>query len=146
MIRLFSLLLLTLAPACLRAQTVWPSIEIIDARMKTHRGSFVVVTADSLTVQTAAGQATLQRNTIARVSRRLPGAKRRQILLGAAVGGGAALAIGAIADRRFANEGRNHLAKAILTPIGVGAGAALGAASGGWETVYRAKAIARPTP
>ena len=45
------------------------------------------------------------------------------------IGGGAAIAIGAAADRRFSNEGKDHFATAIAAPVGLGAGAAIGAAN-----------------
>jgi hypothetical protein len=55
-----------------------------------------------------------------------------------AIGGGAALAIGAAVDKSF-SEDNEHIAKTIFTPIGLGAGAGIGASIAGFETVYLGK-------
>ncbi|MBY0504451.1 MAG: hypothetical protein K2X03_11105 [Bryobacteraceae bacterium] len=113
-------------------------IEVVDTKLKTHRGEFASAGTDDLTIQTASGSLVMSRGSVFRVSLREHSKRLRNTLLGAAIGGGAALAIGAIADRRFSNEGREHIAKTILTPIGLGVGAGIGAASAGFETIYRA--------
>ena len=60
------------------------------------------------------------------------------MLIGMAIGGGAALATGAVVDSRF-SEDDEHIAKTIFTPIGIGTGAAIGASVAGYQTVYRGK-------
>lgn len=113
-------------------------IEVVDNKLRTHRGEYAAAGTDDVTLQTANGPLVMSRGSIVRVSLRENSKRLRNTILGAAIGGGAGLAIGALADRRFSNEGRDHLAKTILTPIGLGAGARIGAASGGFETIYRA--------
>lgn len=115
-------------------------IEVVDTKLKTYRGEYAGAGTDDLTIQTSKGPLVMSAGSVLRVSLRKHSNRLRNTLLGAAIGGGAALAIGAIADRRFSNEGRDHFAKSILTPIGLGVGAGLGAASGGFETIYRADA------
>jgi hypothetical protein len=113
-------------------------IEVVDTKLKTHRGEYGGAGTDDLTIQTASGPLVMNRDAVFRVSLQERSRRLRNTLLGAAIGGGAALGIGVIADRRFSNEGRDHLAKTVLTPIGLGVGAGLGATAGGFETIYRA--------
>jgi hypothetical protein len=61
----------------------------------------------------------------------------RNALLGLAIGCAVGLASGAALDSSF-SEDDEHLGKMIFTPIGCGAGAGVGAAIPGFETLYRA--------
>lgn len=108
-------------------------IEVIDMKLKSTRGEFVAVTPDELRV--AGG--VIERAQVFRVSRRENSKRGRNALIGLAVGAAAGLAIGAGVDRSF-SEDDEHVAKMLFTPIGMGAGAAIGAAIPGFETLYRA--------
>jgi len=75
---------------------------------------------------------------VLRVSLREHSKRARNALIGAAVGAGAGLALGAAGDRGIHETGEGNFAKAIFTPIGAGAGAGIGAAMPSYETIYRA--------
>src|ERR1022692_1130371 len=71
------------------------------------------------------------------------GHRGRNALIGAAIGAGGGLAIGAAVDRHDSGKGLNFFpngGKAVLTPLGAIIGAVVGVAipSGGWHDIYRA--------
>ena len=121
-------------------------LEVVDAAMKTHHGAFGAAGHEDLTVQTASGPLLLKRTEVARVTLRENSRRARHALIGAAIGAGAGLAVAAIVNPRFANEGRGNLVYGIATPLGVGLGAAVGTAAPGFETIYRTdpKTLQRP--
>lgn len=113
-------------------------IEIIDAKLKSRKGGFVSFDAAGLTLAAESGSVTVPRQDVFRVSLHEKSKRLRNAAIGAAIGAAAGLAIGAPLDYRFSNEGHEHIAKTLLTPIGAGAGAALGSGFPGFETIYRA--------
>lgn len=115
------------------------NIEVVDDKMRSYRGEFGVAGADEMSLQTANGPLILKREAVMRVTLRENSKRLRNALIGAAIGGGAGIALGAIVDKRFSNEGRAGMGYAICAPLGAGLGAGLGAASHGFETIYRAK-------
>jgi hypothetical protein len=114
------------------------NIEVIDAKLKSHKGQFTAFDPAGLTLKTEAGPLTLPRADVFRVSLREHSKRWRNAAIGAAIGAGTGLAIGAPLDYRFSNEGREHIAKTLFIPIGAGAGAAIGSSFAGFETIYRA--------
>ena len=74
-------------------------IHIVRADLKSVTGHFVSVAADSVALKTAAGEQTLNRVDINRITRS-GGQRGRNALIGAAVGGGAGAAVGATAQGR----------------------------------------------
>lgn len=141
-------LLFTALPLAARDGSDWNAVErlrpgqqveVVDSSMRTHRGEFGAAGPEELSVQTASGPLLLKRPEVARVTLRENSKRARHALLGAAIGAGAGLAVAAIVNPRFANEGRGNLAYGIATPLGAGLGAALGAAAPGFETIYRAR-------
>lgn len=115
------------------------NIEVVDDKMRSYRGEFGAAGADEMSLQTANGPLILKREAVIRVTLRENSKRLRNALIGAAIGGGAGIALGAIVDKRFSNEGRAGMGYAICAPLGAGLGAGLGAASHGFETIYRAK-------
>lgn len=115
------------------------NIEVVDDKMRSYRGEFGAAGADEMSLQTANGPLILKREAVMRVTLRENSKRLRNALIGAAIGGGAGIALGAIVDKRFSNEGRAGMGYAICAPLGAGLGAGLGAASHGFETIYRAK-------
>lgn len=116
-------------------------IQIVRTDLKSVTGHFVSVAADSLILKTTAGEQTLNRVDINRITR--SGGKRgRNALIGAAAGGGAGAVVGAASGGCHPGEficlGRGTVA-AILAGLGILAGAALGVAIPGHTTIYRAK-------
>lgn len=118
------------------------NIEVVDDKMRTHRGEFGAAGAEELSLQTANGPLVVKREAVMRVTVRENSKRTRNALIGAAVGGGVGLVVGATVDKRFSNEGGAGVGYAISAPLGAGLGAALGAASHGFETVYRAERTA----
>jgi len=113
-------------------------IEVIDAKLKSHKGAFTAFDPTGITLSTEAGPLTLPRADVFRVSLREHSKRWRNAAIGAAIGAGIGLAIGAPLDYRFSNEGNEHIAKTLFTPIGAGVGAGIGSSFAGFETIYRA--------
>lgn len=118
------------------------SIEVVDDKLRTHRGEFGAAGAEEISLQTANGPLIMKREAVARVTVRENSKRTRNALIGAAIGGGVGLVVGALVDKRFSNEGRAGVGYAISAPLGAGLGAALGASAHGFETVYRAERTA----
>jgi hypothetical protein len=116
-------------------------IHIVRADLKSVTGHFVSVSADSLALKTVAGEQTLNRVDINRITRS-GGQRGRNALIGAAVGGGAGAAVGAASGGCHPGEficlSRGTVA-GILAGVGVLAGAVVGVAIPGHTTIYRAK-------
>jgi len=110
--------------------------------LKAGEGTFVEHTEDAITLRVKGDLVSIPRAEVFRVTLQERSKRLRNALIGMAIGGGAALAIGAAVDSSF-SESDEHLAKTIFTPIGLGAGAGIGASMAGYETVYRGKLPAR---
>lgn len=156
---LFALALMQVAAlCCLRAaqppQESWDNlaqlragedIEVVDARMKSHRGRFLSYTGEGIALRDQGRDISVARTEVASVKRRGQARRGRNALIGLAVGAAAGLAIGAIAGKTYHEEGETPVFILVWTPIGAGAGAAVGAAlpSGRAVTVYRAGSLGR---
>jgi hypothetical protein len=116
-------------------------IEVVDARMKSYQGGFASFTPEAIVVRGAAGDVTVARNDVASVKRRARSHRRRNTLIGLAVGAAGGLAAGAIRGATYHEEGETPVFIAVWTPIGAGVGAAVGAVlpSGRDATVYRVR-------
>ena len=116
-------------------------IRVTLANGNTLRGFMQRVTAESLAINATTSQETLSRQEIRRVDLKRPGHRLRNTLIGFAVGTGAGLAAGAVADAKagpglwLPNSG-----KEVFSPIGAVIGTVVGVAlpTGGWREVYRA--------
>lgn len=113
-------------------------IDVVDQKLKTHRGEFSSFDEGGITISLKDGPQRVARADVFRVSSRESSKRLRNAAIGAAIGAAAGLAIGAPLDYRFSNEGREHIAKTLFIPIGAGVGAAIGSAFPGFETIYRA--------
>jgi len=165
-----SFLVLTLLAACLSAGvtsaqdltgqlTSWDNLKNLrpgqeirvalnDAR--SYQGELGSLSDSGITLRQAAGEQTLARQDILRVSSKAQKRRMRNALLGAAVGAGGGLGTGAALDHSARNCGKTafsfgpcfpNLGKEVLTPLGALAGAVVGAIvpAGGWHEVYRAR-------
>ena len=117
-------------------------IRVTVADGKTLRGFMQRVTPESLAINATTSQETLSRQDIRRVDLKRPGHRRRNTLIGLAIGTGTGLAVGAGLDSQsrgpydlFSNSG-----KVFLWPVGALVGTVIGVAlpTGGWREVYRA--------
>ena len=136
----------------LKSLTAGQEIRVVMNNMKSYQGEFESLSDGELKLREEAGEQTLARQGISRISqRRGQGHRVRNLLIGAAAGAGVGLAIGLHSWLRFRNctegpafgcsyPGNPHLAET-LTPSGALAGAAVGAAipTGRWHGIYRAR-------
>ncbi len=121
-------------------------IQVVQNDAKSSRSNFRSVTDEAIVVSTAAGEQTIARQSILRVSSKGTRHRMRNTLIGAGVGAGVGLGIGAAADHHKACTGIcvNILpngGKEIGTPLGAIVGAIVGAVvpTGGWHVIYRAR-------
>jgi len=117
-------------------------VEIIEMNLKRTRGKWMAFSADALSLKIENAEVSIPRLGVFRISSLEKSKRLRNVLLGVAIGGVAGLAAGAALDSSF-SENDEHIGKMIFTPIGVGAGAGLGAAMARFETIYRAQDVSR---
>ena len=112
-------------------------VDVIHKQLKSVSGDFVSATDLEIVVRTGAGTEAVRREDTMRVSAHTRSRKKRA-LIGMAVGAGA----GAIVAIAAASSGDVDLRYSYIGAAGAllggGAGAAIGAVSGGPVTVYRA--------
>ena len=123
-------------------------IRIVLNDAKSYQGELQSLSDSGITLRQAAGEQTLARQDILRVSSKTQKRRLRNALLGAGIGAGAGLGIGAAADhsQNCSQAGAlgpcfKNLGKEVFTPLGALAGAVVGAVvpAGGWHEVYRAR-------
>ena len=122
-------------------------IEVIDQTLRSYRGALVSVSEAALSLKSKKDTFTVERANVLRVSRHDSGKRTGNMLLGAAVGAGAALAITVPIQVTNSNEG-NSIAgiMAGATAGAAGAGLAIGSTMG-YRTIYRTeKKKSSPAP
>jgi hypothetical protein len=114
-------------------------IEVVDSSMKTLKGAFVSVSEEAISLQVGKSEESVERAKVVRVSVRDTSHRTRNMLIGAAIAGGAALTLGLLANAPASNEG-NGCAGCVagFAAAAAGGGVGLGAIPGS-RTVYRAK-------
>jgi hypothetical protein len=136
----------------LKSLTPGREIRVVMKNVKSYQGEFESLSDDGITLRQAAGEQTLARKGILRVSQKIGQNHRgRNALIGTVVGGVAGLVIGLAPYmvQRNCTEGpafgcgyppNPHLAEA-LTPVGGLAGVVVGGVipTGGWHDLYRAR-------
>ncbi len=147
---IWSLSLLALVPGVGLAQSVrdsWDNlkqvrpgqkIEVVDTSMKSLQGPFVSASEEAITLQVGKKQESIERAKVVRVTVRDTSHRTRNMLLGAGILGGIAMAATAVPLMASSNEGNSCPACAAAIAAGFGGGAALGAIPGS-RTVYRIK-------
>jgi len=135
----------------LKSLTPGQEIRVVMNNVKSYQGEFESLSDEGITLRQAAGEQTLARKDVLRVSRKGQGHRSRNTVIGTAVGAGVGLGLGVAHYLRPRNctlgplfncEGPSNLDLAkILTPVGGLTGAAIGAVvpTGGWHDVYRAR-------
>ena len=126
-------------------------IRVVMNNVKSYQGEFESLSDGGITLRQAAGEQTLARKDVLRVSRKGQDHSVRNGLMGAVVGALAGFGIGFALDHRFRNctsgpafncsgPPNSHEQK-LLTPVGALAGAVTGAVlpTGRWQEVYRAR-------
>ena len=118
-------------------------IQVVQNDAKSSRSNFRSVTDEAIVVSTAAGEQTIARQSILRVSSKGKGHRVRNALIGAGIGAGAGAGIGAaIAGCTSGCYGftRGNVTGAVSAVGGI-VGAIVGALipTGGWHEIYRAR-------
>jgi hypothetical protein len=135
----------------LKSLTPGQEIRVVMNNVKSYQGAFESLSDDGITLRQAAGEQTLARKDVLRVSQKIGQDHRgRNALIGTVAGAGAGLVVGLTPYmiQRNCTEGpafncgyppNPHRAEA-LTPVGGLAGAVIGTVvpTGGWHDVYRA--------
>jgi len=134
----------------LKSLTLGQEIRVVLNNVKSYEGEFESLSDNGITLRQAAGEQTLARKDVLRVSRKTASHRGRNAKAGAAIGAAAGVVIGLTPYmvQRNCTEGPAfdcgyppnwHLAVG-LTTVGVLGGAAIGALkpTGRWHDVYRA--------
>jgi hypothetical protein len=135
----------------LKSLTPGQEIRVVMNNVKSYQGEFESLNDGGITLRQAAGEQTLARKDILRVSQKIgQNHQVRNVVIGTVVGAGSGLVIGLTPYfvQRNCTEGpafncgyppNLHL-MTVLTPVGGLAGAFVAAAvpTGGWRDVYRA--------
>jgi hypothetical protein len=115
-------------------------ILVVQNNAQSFQGNLQSVSDDNVVIRLAAGEQTVAKDNILRVSSRRASHRRRNLALGAGAGVGGGAAIGAAAGnpRGMFSRGQTAGGGAVF---GLLVGAAVGAAipTGGWHEIYRAR-------
>ncbi len=123
---------------------VGQKIEVVDTNLKKLKGTFLSFSEEAISLRVKKQEVGVQREDVFRVSLREKSKRLRNALIGLAIGAGAGVAAAEIFVRtdqpiaRFRGEYRS-IAYVVLVPVGLGVGAAVGAAIPGYQTIYRAE-------
>jgi hypothetical protein len=116
-------------------------IKIAVKNHKSETGTLRGVTEDGVVLRLTAENRLFERQSISAVFEKGEGHRARHALIGALVGAGAGLAMGAVSDARDRNGWfLPDFGKTALTPVGTLVGVTVGALlpSGRWRKIYEA--------
>ncbi len=115
-------------------------IQVVDIHVSTFKGDFVSLTDDAIALRDGPNEFSVARAAVVRVSVRDSSRRKRNMLLGAAIAGGAALGVGLwVYEAQQSGEGTGcGGCVAAIAGGAAGAGAGLGATST-YRTIYRVK-------
>ena len=120
-------------------------IEVVNMKLKSVTGNFTGYDDHAVLLRVDRDEVSIPRGDVLSIKNREISHRRRNVLLGLAIGAAGGLAIGAIKGATYHESGETGVFMAVCTPIGAGIGAGLGAAlPAGAVTVYRARAKERP--
>ena len=111
-------------------------IEVVDSSLKTHKGSFVSVSDDAISVQVGKSEESVPRANVVRVGTRDTSHRKRNMLLASGILGGVAIGASVVPLVANSNEGNGCGVCIAAIAAGFGGGAALGAIPGN-RTIYR---------
>lgn len=120
-------------------------VEILDTNLKSHNGQFRTYTEAGISLREGGREITVPRAEVASVKRRGESHRRRNVLLGVAIGAAGGLAFGAIRGKTYHEAGETPVFISVWTPVGAGLGALVGASlpARSEVTVYRANGVRR---
>jgi hypothetical protein len=119
-------------------------IVVVDSSMKTLKGTFVSVSDEAISLAAGKGEESVARANVVRVSVRNPSHRRRNVLIGLAVGAGTGVIVGVASPEL--GQGKCAHGSCVDPAVAVGLGLVAGAAGvgigaaipSGTTTVYRA--------
>ena len=121
----------------LRQLRVGEKIEVVDMNLKSVKGTFLSFSPDLISLNSGKQEIAVQRADVMRVSVRDTSKRTRNMILGAAIAGGAVLTVGLLANAPASNEGNGCTGcVAGFAAAAAGGGAGLGAIPGS-RTIYR---------
>ncbi len=127
----------------LKSLTRGEETRVVMNNLKFYQGEFESLSDAGITIRQRAGEQTLARQDVLRVSRKGQNHRKRNAVIGAVVGAGLGLGGGLAADHAICTIcPATPRYWALIGPPVVGlAGAAIGAVipTGGWHDVYRAR-------
>ena len=103
-------------------------IEVVTAKLKSVQGSFTGCSDQVVSLRLGQDEVSIPRCEVFSVKDRRRSHRRRDVLLGLAIGAAGGLAVGAIRGETYHEEGETGLFVLVWTPIGAGIGAGVGAA------------------
>jgi hypothetical protein len=114
-------------------------VTVVRMSLKTHQGIFLSYSEDDLTLRVDWREMIVPRTEVFRVTSREEDHRKRNKFIGALVGLGAGIAVGALMDaQRVPESGEEHLLTSYMGLIGLGVGSGVGALFPGHPTIYRA--------
>jgi len=123
----------------LRLLTAGEKITVVQKNLKTHNGIFLAYSENDFTLRVEGREIIVPRTEVYRVASREEDHRKRNKFIGALVGLGAGIAVGALMDaQRVSESGEEHLLTFYVGFIGLGVGSGIGALFPGHPTIYRA--------
>jgi hypothetical protein len=118
-------------------------IAVTDMKLKTAQGEFAGYSENAVSLGVGGNEISIPREQVFSVKNREKSHRRRNVLLGLAIGAAGGLAAASVRGATYHEEGETSVFMLVYTPIGAGIGAATGAVlPTGDATVYRAAAPA----
>ena len=122
-------------------------INVVDMKLKAIEGRFGGFSDDAISVVVGNDKVSIPRADVLSVKNQAASHRKRNILLGLAIGAAAGFASGAIYGAGSSEEGESLIFVIVTAPLGAGIGAGVGAVlPTGPVTVYRAKARSTSNP
>ena len=123
---------------------VGQKIEVVDTNLKKYKGTFLSFSEEAISLRVKKQEVGVQREDVFRVSLRKKSKRLRNALIGLAIGAGAGVAAAEISIRAsepgfFPERAFWQVPYVVLLSAGIAAGAGIGAAFPGYQTIYRAK-------
>ena len=123
----------------LRLLIAGEKVTVVRMSLKTHPGIFLFYSENDLTVRVEGREMIVPRTEVYRVISREEDHRKQNKFIGALVGLGAGIAVGALMDaQRVPESGEEHLLTYYVGFIGLGVGSGVGALFPGHPTIYRA--------
>jgi len=113
-------------------------IKVVDTGNQEYKGAFTAVAERGISLATSKGPVEIDRARVRRVQVHASSRRVRNILIGAAIGVGVAVAVDQSVGRYLRNEtGDQYRALTYIAPIALFAG--IGAALSPYRTIYRSR-------